>query len=51
MKSNLKVKAWRQCSGMRVGKGLAEQPWPLSQVIYTLSALSWTSIAQNKGIM
>lgn len=36
---------------MWVGKGLAEQPWPPSQVIYTLSALSWTPIAQNKGIM
>lgn len=43
--------AWRLCSGMWVGNGLAEQPRPLSQVIYTLSALSWTPIAQNKGIM
>lgn len=28
---------------------LSKMP-PLSQVIYTLSALSWTPIAQNKGI-
>lgn len=32
-------------------RGLPSKVRPSSQVIYTLSALSWTPIAQNKGIM
>lgn len=36
---------------MWVAVGYTEQLRSLSQVICTLSALSWTPIAQNKGIM